>query len=31
MREGTLEWKNDYRTQEKKPSNQQQEINTGRD
>ena len=27
----TLEWNNVNRTQEKKPSNQQQEMNTGQD
>ena len=31
MRKGTLEQKNDYKAQEKKPSNQQQEMNTGQD
>ena len=31
MQEGTLEWNNVNRTQDKKPSNQQQEMNTGQD
>ena len=29
MWEGTLEWNNVYRTQDERPSNQQQGMNTG--
>ena len=31
MREGNIEWNNVYRTQDKPPSNQKQEMNTGPD